>query len=63
VDILFHTKPDVTHPSPKNLLKKFVRKCSKNCNHLFTLTISLGGVVALVYNEVFRLVVFPTREV
>jgi hypothetical protein len=35
----------------------------KNHNRLFTLTVCLGGVVALVNYKILRLIIFPSREV
>jgi hypothetical protein len=59
----FHTQPDMTRPTPRKLLKKPVRKCSRKIKRLLTLAISLGSVVTLVDNKVLRLVVFPARKV
>ena len=64
MDILIHTQPDMTHLTPKNLLKKFVRKCSTtNIARLFTLAVRLGGIVALVDDEVLGAVVVLAGKV
>jgi hypothetical protein len=63
LDIFMHINGLDNPPDAREPARKFVRKCSKNKPNHLALTVGLGGVVALVDDEVLRPVVLATGEV